>query len=193
MAAGWATMRQGGALARWRALCETDAALARGLPGAAARFAVEQEGLRLVLGLAGGRATLSEDGEADAAFAAPAGTWSKFLEAAPPRHHHNLFAMRMRVPEFQVSGDDLVWAQHCHLLRRALDLGRWALRGERGPAPASLRPSLGTPAPCPPARGRYVPVRAAGREIVLYGETSGGGRPSSACTPPARTAASSTD
>ena len=123
-AAGWAAMRQDGALARWRALCEADAALARHLPHASASFAVEQEGLRLVVGLADGRATITEEGETDAAFAAPAGTWAKFLERVPPRHHHNLFAMRMRVPEFRATGDELVWAQHCHLLRRALDLGR---------------------------------------------------------------------
>ena len=177
-AAGWAAMRQEGASARWRALCETDAALARHLPGAAARFAVEQEGLRFVVGFADGRATVAEDGGgADAAFSAPAGTWAKFLETTPPRHHHNLFAMRMRVPEFRATGDELAWAQHCHLLRRALDLGRWALRGETGPAPASPRPSLNAPAPRPPARGRYVTARAAGREFVLYGEASGDGRP----------------
>ena len=175
-AAGLEALRREGALARWRALCEADAALARDLPGAAARFALEQGGSRLVLGFAEGRATLSEGGEADTAFAAPASTWAKFLEPVPPRHHHNLFAMRMRVPEFEAAGDELVWAQHCHLLRRALDLGRWALRGGEGPAPASLRPILGTPAPCPPARGRYVTVRAAGRDVVLYGEASGDGR-----------------
>ena len=178
MAAGWAAMRQEGALARWRTLCESDPALVRGLAGAAARFAVEQEGVRLVLALADGGATIAENGgEADTTFSAPAATWAKFLQPTPPRHHHNLFALRMRVPEFQATGDELVWAQHCHLLRRALDLGRWVLRGGNGPAPASLRPSLGGPAPCPPAQGRYVPVQAAGRPFVLYGETSGAGRP----------------
>ncbi|WP_343893693.1 alpha/beta fold hydrolase [Craurococcus roseus] len=175
--AGWAGMRREGALARWRALCEADAALARHLPGAEGRFAIEQEGLRLVLRFAEGRATVEEGGEAGTAFAAPAATWARFLEPVPPRHHHNLFAMRMRVPEFGATGDELAWAQHCHLLRRALDLGRWILRGESGPAPASLRPSLGTPAPpCPPACGRYVTVRAGGRDVVLYGESSANGR-----------------
>ena len=160
MAAGWEAMRREGALARWRALCEADATLARHLPHAAARFALEQEGLRLVIGLADSRPTIAEDGEdgeADATFAAPAATWAKFLEAVPPRHHHNLFAMRMRVPEFRATGDELVWAQHCHLLRRALDLGRWALRDEGGPAPASLRPVLGAP------RGQAAPRSPPGR------------------------------
>ena len=120
--AGWAAMRREGALARWQALCGTDAALNRRLPGAAARFAVEQEGLRFVVEMADGRATVSEGGEADTTFSAPAGTWAKFLEPVPPRHHHNLFAMRMRATEFRAAGDELVWAQHCHLLRRALDL-----------------------------------------------------------------------
>ena len=129
--AGWAAMRGEGALARWRALCETDPALARHLPGASARFAVEQDGLRFVVGFAEGRATYRRGRRGRHGVPAPVGTWAKFLERTPPRHHHNLFALRMRVPEFQATGDELAWAQHCHLVRRALDLWRWVLRGAR--------------------------------------------------------------
>ena len=177
MERGWEWLRAEGALARWQALCEADAILARHLSGAEARFALAQPGFAVTLEFAEGRARVSEGDAAPARFHADAATWSRFLAPMPPRHHHNLFAMRMRAPGFGFKGDELAWMQHAHLLRRALDLGRWAERGEAGPAPASLRPSLGTPAPRPPAQGRYVTVLASGREMILYAESSGTGRP----------------
>lgn len=181
MAQGWEWLRSDGALARWQALCAADATLAHRLPGAEARFALIQPGFAVTLALADGALTLSEGSAAPTRFTAPAHVWDQFLMPTPPRHHHNLFGLRMRVPEFSAEGDQLAWAQHCHILRRALDLARWAARGEAGPAPASLRPRLGTPTPCPTpcptARGRYVTVRACGEDFVLYGEQHGEGRP----------------
>ena len=174
---GWQALGAEGAMARWQSLCDGDATLAHRLPGAAARFALVQPGFAVTLEFAGGRARISGGDAAPTRFTADAATWSRFLAPVPPRHHHNLFALRMRAPGFTVEGDELAWAQHAHLLRRALDLGRWVARGGMGPAPASLRPSLGTPAPCPAAQGRYVTVRARGRDYVLYGEGSGTGRP----------------
>jgi len=174
---GWEWLRAEGALARWQTLCDADATLSRHLPGAEACFAITQPGFAVTLEFAEGRATLSECAAAPARFHADAATWSHFLAPMPPRHHHNLFAMRMRAPGFAFEGDELAWVQHAHLVRRALDLARWAARGEAGPAPASLRPTLGTPAPRPPAQGRYVTLQAGGREIILYAESSGTGRP----------------
>ena len=174
---GWEWLRAEGALGRWQALCDADPALAHRLPGAAARFALVQPGFALTLDFARERVRLREGADAPTRFTASAGIWSRFLAPMPIRHHHNLFALRMRVPGFALEGDELAWAQHAHLLRRVLDLGRWAQRGEAGPAPASLRPRLGTPTPCPAARGRYVTVRARGRDHVIYGESSGMGRP----------------
>lgn len=177
MAQGWEWSAAEGATARWQALLDADATLAHRLPGAEARFALVQPGRAITLTLGGGRITLAEGGEAPTRFTAPAAVWEEFLKPLPARHHHNLFALRMRVPEFSAEGDDLAWAQHAHILRRALDLGRWAAWGKEGPAPSSLRPRLGTPTPCPDAQGRYVTVRARGRDYVLYGETHGTGRP----------------
>ena len=174
---GWEWLRADGALARWQALCDADATLSRHLPGAEASFAISQPGFAVTLNFAEGRTKLSEGDAAPARFHADAATWSRFLSPMPPRHHHNLFAMRMRAPGFAFEGDELAWVQHAHLLRRALDIGRWVERGEAGPAPPSLRPSLGTPAPCPPAQGRYVTLQAGGREIILHAESSGTGRP----------------
>jgi pimeloyl-ACP methyl ester carboxylesterase len=174
---GWNWLRAEGALARWQALCDADATLAHRLPGALGRFALRQPGLAVTLDFTDGGLRLTEGGEATTQFSADAPTWERFLQPTPPRHHQNLLAMRMRVPDFSAEGDQLAWAQHVHLIRRVLDLGRWLARGEAGPAPASLRPRLGTATPCPPAQGRYVTVRAQGRDFVLYGESSGAGRP----------------
>jgi pimeloyl-ACP methyl ester carboxylesterase len=174
---GWNWLRAEGALARWQALCDADATLAHRLPGAEGRFLLLQPGLAITLDFTHGQLRLIEGGDAPTVFSADAATWERFLQPIPPRHHQNLLGMRMRVPDFSAEGDQLAWAQHVHLIRRVLDLGRWLARGEAGPAPASLRPRLGTPTPCPPAQGRYVTVRAQGRDYVLYGESSGLGRP----------------
>lgn len=174
---GWEWLRAEGAMARWQALCDSDATLAHRLPHADARFAITQPGLGVTITFAEGRARLAQGEEAPTRFHADAATWSNFLAPLPPRHHHNLYALRMRVPGFTAEGDELAWAQHAHLLRRTLDLGRWLARGGEGPVPASLRPVLGTPTPCPDARGRYVTVRAQGRDYVVHGESAGAGRP----------------
>ncbi|WP_407022745.1 alpha/beta fold hydrolase [Roseococcus sp. DSY-14] len=156
----------------WGAALREDPALPAMLHGTGARFALDDA---VVLALAEGGATLEEPGPADAAFHAPPGAWERFLRPLPPRHHHNLFALRMRVPGFRVEGDERAWARHARPLRRALEVARWVRNGGRGAPPARLRPALGTPAPCPAARGRYVTVRAQGRDWVLHGEEAGDG------------------
>lgn len=174
---GWEWLRADGATARLQALFDGDAVLACQLHGAQARFAFTQPGHAFTLAFAHGAARLEPGAEAPTVFSAEAATWDKSLARLPERHHHNLFAMRMRAPGFSVAGDELAWAQHAHLLRRAMDLARWAVAGEAGPAPQSLRPRLGSPAPRPGAQGRYVTLRAGGRDVVLYGEQHGQGRP----------------
>lgn len=174
---GWDWLRAEGAMARWQALCDADPILRHRLPGGLARFALVEPGLAVTLDVAEGRLVLGEGGDAPTRFVAEAAIWDRFLERVPPRHHHNLFALRMRVPGFAAEGDELAWVQHAHILRRALDLARWVRRGETGPAPTSLRPSLGVPTPGPAAVGRYVTVHVRGRNYVLYGEAAGAGRP----------------
>ena len=36
--------------------------------------------------------------------------------------------MRARVPEFAIQGEELRFVQHCHIVRRLLDIGRWLMR-----------------------------------------------------------------
>ena len=90
-------------------------------------------------------------------LAAPAAVWHQALQAVPPRHHHSVFALRMRVPAFAVTGDELAFVQHVHLARRVLEIGRWVRAGHHAPVPASLRPALVEPEPAE-ITGRYVGV-----------------------------------
>jgi len=175
--AGWAWCGQEGALARWQELLAGDAVLARWCHGADARFAFVQQGAAVTLTFQDGAARVEAGADAATRFTADAEAWQHFLTRMPVRHHHNLFAMRMRVPGFALEGAELPWLRHAHLVRRATELARWAASGEKGPAPESLRPSLGTPTPCPEARGRYVRLRLGGQEVVVYAEQHGEGRP----------------
>ena len=65
--------------------------------------------------------------------------------------------------------------QHCHVVRRVLEIGKWLALGHTAPAPASLHPPLGTPTPAPAVTGRYVPVTAGGTTYQIYYEQTGNG------------------
>jgi pimeloyl-ACP methyl ester carboxylesterase len=161
-----------GFVAAWRAACEADPVLAHWRIGAALRFAVAS----------GSAETTFAFGEAPPgppAFTlrAPPSVWARFLAPVPPRHHHNLFAMRARVPEFAVEGDELALAQHCHIARRTLEIGRWlVLHGTQAnaPVPAFPRPSLPEGEPAAIA-GAYLPIRVDGTAYRVYREQAGEG------------------
>ena len=57
--------------------------------------------------------------------------------------------MLARVPEFTVRGDQLAFLQHCHVVRRVLEIGKWLALGHTAPVPASLHPPLGAATPAP--------------------------------------------
>jgi len=161
-----------GMLEGWRAALAADAALPAMLHGADARIGLDGQ---VVLEFSPQGVTVAPGAAAEVSFHAPEPVWARFLEALPPRHHHNLYALWMRVDGFQVTGEEAVWARHARPLRRALEAFTVRLALPACAPPARLRPALGTPAPCPAARGRYVNLRAQGRDWVLYGEESGEG------------------
>lgn len=154
-------------VAAWHACCLSDPVLARWLGDVS--FAIE--GARFHF--ADGRT----DAGGDAAFAlhAPAEAWVQFFTAVPPRHHHNFFAMLARAPGTSMSGDEMAFRQHAHVVRRVLDIGRWVATGHNGPAPVSQRPSAG-PTPIPRCVVQYVQITAGGRRYSVYYETAGDGR-----------------
>jgi pimeloyl-ACP methyl ester carboxylesterase len=109
-------------------------------------------------------------------LAAPAAIWAKFLEPVPPRHHHAIFAMLARVPEFSVRGDQLAFLQHCHVVRRVLEVGKWLALGHTTPVPTSLHPPIGIRMPTPAVTGGYAPVTTGGVTYHVYHEHAGKGR-----------------
>lgn len=103
---------------------------------------------------------------------APDAVWEKFLAPIPPRHHHAIFALLARVPEFQLRGDQFAFLQFSHVVRRVLEVGKWLALGNAAPAPASLHPPLGGPTRAPAVAGGYVAVD----QYHVYHECAGSGR-----------------
>ncbi len=114
-------------------------------------------------------------GEPAFTLAAPDAVWAKFLLLEPPRHHHGIFAMHYRVPEFAILGDQVAFMQHAHVARRALEIGKWLALGNTLPVPVTLAPRQG-PRATPRIQGGYVPVTADGTSYQIYYETAGTGR-----------------
>lgn len=161
--------------ATWRAACARDATLAAWAGPWSVCFAISVDGVPTVFAVQDGQVT---GGEGIPAFTldAPAAVWSKFLEPVPPRHHHGLFAMMYRVPEFQMQGDQLMLMQHAHVVRRVLEIGKWLALGRAEPVPAEIGPR-GGPRPAPQVEARYVPVTVDGTTYQIYTEAAGTGRP----------------
>jgi pimeloyl-ACP methyl ester carboxylesterase len=159
----------------WRAACVDDPVLAAWAGPWSITFAIEVDATVTNFALIDGR---MQPTAASPAFtlAAPASVWTQFLQPTPPRHHHGIFAMLARVPDFTVRGDQLAFMQHCHVARRVLDIGRWRALGHALPAPAVTNPRLNTPTPTPTATGSYAPVTARGTTYHLYNESAGTGR-----------------
>ncbi len=158
----------------WHAACATDPVLAAWRGPWSVAFAIESDTTATNFAFTDGR--LQPGGAPQFTLAAPAAVWAKHLAAIPPRHHHALFAMLARVPECTVRGDQLPFLQHCHIVRRVLEIGKWLALGHTAPAPVSLHPPLNTPTPAPAVTGRYIPVTAAGTTYQIYAETAGTGR-----------------
>ncbi len=148
-----------GMAARWQDAVRGDAVAARMARQADVAFDVAGVGFTFGAGSRG------------FSLEAPAEVWARVLELVPVRHHHSLFALRMRVPGFRVGGEELAFVQHVHLARRVLEIGRWVRAGRDGPVPASLRPALAEPEPAEIA-GRYLGV--AGHRVYI--EQAGAGR-----------------
>lgn len=121
----------------------------------------------------------------DFSVSAPADAWNHFWEPEPPPLYQSLFSMLMRVPGTAVSGDQLRFAQHAHLVRRVLEIGRQVRTATPGPAghasclgleaapPAGSGP---VPAGPEPIVGRYRRLTVAGEVARIYYEEAGQGR-----------------
>lgn len=104
---------------------------------------------------------------------APASVWEKFFSSPPPAPYHGIYAMKMRVPEFRVTGSEMALAQHMHLARRVLEIGRDLATGVQAvPAKRGSSPQAGTREGL---RGGYVWVELEGRPNRIYYEEAGAG------------------
>jgi pimeloyl-ACP methyl ester carboxylesterase len=158
----------------WRRACAGDAVLAAWAGPWSLCFAVQSDGAASVFALLDGRVQPC-GGTPAFTLRAPASVWAKFLAPVPPRHHHGIFAMLYRVPEFAIDGDMLCFMQHAHVARRVLEIGKWLALGDAGPVPVSLQPRTGA-RPVPAVSGGYVPVMAQGTRHHVYYEVAGEGR-----------------
>jgi pimeloyl-ACP methyl ester carboxylesterase len=158
----------------WRAACAADASLAAWAGPWCVCFAIASGAARTVFALEDGKV---QPGGGNPAFtlAAPDAVWAKFLVTVPPRHHHGIFAMHYRVPEFSIQGDQIAFMQHAHIARRVLEIGKWLALGNALPVPVTLAPRQGSRA-VPKVQGGYVPVTAGGVTYQVYYETAGSGR-----------------
>jgi len=159
----------------WRAACIADPVLAAWAGPWSVSFAISSDGGAYAFAFAEGRV---QPHAAAPIFtlAAPAAVWSRFLTPTPPRHHQGIFAMLARLPDVVVRGNCLAFMQHCHLVRRVLDIGRWLALGYALPAPPVTNPRLGKPTSVPAVAGGYVSVVARGTTYHIYNECAGAGR-----------------
>src|SRR5689334_15519121 len=116
----------------WRAACAADAVLATWAGPWAVCFAIKSGSDATVFDFVEAQVA-ANPGTAAFTLAAPKTTWSRFLEPVPPRHHHGIFAMMYRLPEFSIQGDELVFMQHAHITRRVLEVGKWLALGRSLP------------------------------------------------------------
>lgn len=64
------------------------------------------------------------DGVPDLTLVAPAEAWTQLLSRTPAATMHHFLAMRMRVPGVHIDGEELLFAQHAHIIRRLLEIAR---------------------------------------------------------------------
>jgi pimeloyl-ACP methyl ester carboxylesterase len=161
-------------IAAWHTACADDPTLAAWTGNWSVSFLIASGDNRSGFSFVAGK--LSE-AAATPAFTvrAPEAVWDKFLQPIPPRHHHGLFAMHYRVPDFAIEGDTLTFMQYAHVVRRVLEIGKWLSMGNALPVPVTLAPAS-DPRPIPPVTAGYVPVTAFGQTYQVYYEAAGTGR-----------------
>ncbi|WP_428536628.1 alpha/beta fold hydrolase [Rhodopila sp.] len=159
----------------WREACAADASLAAWHGPWSIDFAIASDSETAVFSVLDGKPQPNTAGEPAFTLAAPQAVWRKFLQPIPPRHHHGIFAMHYRVPEFTIQGNQLAFVQHAHIARRVLEIGKWLALGNQPPVPVNLAPRQG-PRPAPNSQGGYVPVTIGGITHQIYYETAGTGR-----------------
>src|ERR1700722_17363769 len=96
-------------IAAFRAGCDRDAELQAIAGSSRFRMLLRADSQGVLLAFDGGGRELRPEERVkdswDFALEASRPTWDGFLAAAPPRHHHDILAMWMRVDDFRIEGD----------------------------------------------------------------------------------------
>jgi pimeloyl-ACP methyl ester carboxylesterase len=152
----------------WIERCGADEQLATFARGVDTAFLIEAGDRRSGFQLAHGRiGQLAR--EPDFVLVATESAWDEFFAPVPRPLHHHFLAMRMRVPGTSVEGSELAFAQHAHLARRVLELGRETLHGpmQRDPDPVIDRAAI---------RTEYTKIRVGADYIDLHVASVGTGQ-----------------
>ena len=166
-------------VADWQQACRDDAELANLGSRADVCFAVQAGPVAAAVEFTDGKLVAIRTGSDRAAFTlrAPADVWRRFLQAIPPAPYHHVLAMKLRVPEFSVAGDEQKLLQFAHLVRRSLELARWVANGRAARALRPDEPVVASPADRREAiTGRYAALDIEGRRHRIYYEQAGSGR-----------------
>lgn len=166
-----------GIVGHWRAACAEDAELRHLAAGATVVFAVRNvpdAGDAAVFGFAAGRVTDPEGRRPEFEVVAPAEDWEEFFRAVPRPPYQSFFGMLMRVTGVRVDGDELRFAQHSHLVRRVLEVGRAVISGSDMARPAEA-PGSAPDGGVDPIVGRYRHVGVSGERLRVFYEEAGSG------------------
>lgn len=158
----------------WLKRCASDPTLAVLAVGAEVRFGVRSEDERTTFAFRDGVLLGENAGGQDLAFSVSAKTasWAEFFAPVPRPPYQNFFGMLMRVPGTEVEGDPLAFAQHAHIVRRVLELGR---RPAAGGDASDATSSVPTPTE-DHVSGSYHHVTTPGGSSRILVEQSGTGQ-----------------
>jgi pimeloyl-ACP methyl ester carboxylesterase len=153
----------------WIERCAADEQLSVFCRGADVVFAVEVGESRAGFQLSDGVIRASEC-DPDFVLVATESAWDEFFQPVPRPLYHHFLAMRMRVPGTAIGGSELAFAQHAHVARRVLELGRATLHGPlpRDPDPVIDRTQI---------RAEYATVRVDRHEVDIHVASAGSGQP----------------
>lgn len=158
----------------WRERCEADSELRALSGGSQVGFAVRAGEDTTVFTFHEG--ILIRDAAEKPAFSVTARpeAWEEFFAPVPRPTYQSFFGMLMRVPGTQVDGDALSFAQHAHVVRRVLELGRFSDVKVTGASQASR--DVEVPADEDHIVGRYHHVNRGTASSRIFVEESGTGQ-----------------
>ncbi|MFC3102531.1 alpha/beta fold hydrolase [Salinisphaera aquimarina] len=154
---------------RWQEACGRDRDLAGLAIGADVSFAISCGDTHAVFTFCNGYCQSDSGRQPAFTLVADDSDWETFFLKEPPPAYQSFFGMLMRVSSASIAGDELVMAQHAHLVRRVLDIGRETLAGTCV-EPDPVRRSKAD------LSAGYVEIEIDGESLDIFYESAGHGR-----------------